>query len=190
MASRCFCPPDSFTPRSPVGVSRPSGRERTNSSSDARRSALHDVLVGRAQPPIGDVFANGRSEQEHVLLHDADLAAQRGLRHVADVDAVDGDAAGRHVVEARQQRADRRLAGSRSADEGHSLSGRDLQVEAFEDHALIRIAEADVLVDDIALEMIDRNRVRPVREVGLRVDQRQEAFKAGDALRIAFRAPK
>ncbi|MNE93170.1 hypothetical protein D3C80_1909830 [compost metagenome] len=32
MARRCFCPPDSFTPRSPMMVSIPSGRELISSS--------------------------------------------------------------------------------------------------------------------------------------------------------------
>src|SRR5690625_4788168 len=36
---RCFCPPDSFTPRSPMTVSRPSGRSASTSSSRARLAA-------------------------------------------------------------------------------------------------------------------------------------------------------
>ncbi len=56
-------------------------------------------------------------------------AAQRGQRHVADVDAVDRDAAGVDFVEARQQRAERRLAGARRPDERDRLAGADVEVD-------------------------------------------------------------
>ena len=39
IASRCFCPPESFTPRSPTGVSSPCGRLSSKVSSRARRAA-------------------------------------------------------------------------------------------------------------------------------------------------------
>ena len=91
MARRCFWPPDSLTPRSPITVSSPAGRPAITSSSRARRAASTDLGLGGVEPAIGDVLAHRAGEQEDVLLHDADLAAQRGERHVADVDAVDGD---------------------------------------------------------------------------------------------------
>ena len=37
---------------------------------------IHDLGVGGAEAAIGDVLAHGAAEQEHVLLHDADLLAQ------------------------------------------------------------------------------------------------------------------
>mmetsp|Transcript_6667 Transcript_6667/g.21364 ORF Transcript_6667/g.21364 Transcript_6667/m.21364 type:complete len:109 (-) Transcript_6667:1547-1873(-) len=39
MATRCFCPPDSLTPRSPTSVAYPSERPPTNSCALARRHA-------------------------------------------------------------------------------------------------------------------------------------------------------
>ena len=56
---------------------------------------LPDLGLGRVEPPVGDVLADRAGEEEDVLLHDADLPPQRGERHLADVDAVDGDAARR-----------------------------------------------------------------------------------------------
>ena len=46
-------------------------------------------------------------------------------RDVADVGAVDRDAPGVHVVEARQQQPDGRLARARAADERDRLTRRD-----------------------------------------------------------------
>ena len=89
----------------------------------ARR--LLDLRLGGFEPAVGDVLADRAAEEEDILLHDADLAPQRGQRHVADVDAVDGDAPRVDLVEAGQQRADRRLAGAGRTDEGHRFAGAD-----------------------------------------------------------------
>jgi hypothetical protein len=69
----------------------PAGRSAITASSLARR-APQDLGLAGAEPAIGDVLAHRAGEQEDILLHDADLPAQGGQRHVADIDAVDGDA--------------------------------------------------------------------------------------------------
>ena len=51
------------------------------------RGAAH-LLVGRLGAPVGDVLAHGGGEQERVLRHDADLAAQLVEAHAAHVGAV------------------------------------------------------------------------------------------------------
>jgi succinyl-diaminopimelate desuccinylase len=91
MARRCFWPPESLTPRSPIIVSSPAGSRRSPRR-DARGGQPRMIGLAGAEPAIGDVLADRAGEQEDVLLHDADLPAQRRQRHVADVDAVDGDA--------------------------------------------------------------------------------------------------
>jgi hypothetical protein len=55
------------------------------------------------------------------LQHNADLRRRLSSCHIAHVDAVDGDGAGRHVVEARQQVDQRRLARARRPDDGDGL---------------------------------------------------------------------
>ena len=54
-----------------------------------KAQCLHDFIIGGVEAAIGDVFADGAAEQEDVLGDDADLVAQRGLRHVANVYAID-----------------------------------------------------------------------------------------------------
>ena len=60
IARRCFCPPESLTPRSPITVSRPArqGIDQIGPRS-ARRAASRYVLFGSVQVAIRDVFANG-----------------------------------------------------------------------------------------------------------------------------------
>ena len=52
---------------------------------------------------IGDVVFDGVVEQHRILGHDADRAAQRFLRHIAQVLSVNGDAAVIDIVKAEQQ---------------------------------------------------------------------------------------
>ena len=72
---------------------------------------------------IGDVVFDRVVEQHGVLRDDADGGAQGLLLHVADVLAVDQDAAAGHVVEAEQQARDGGLAGAGRADDGERLAG-------------------------------------------------------------------
>ena len=54
------------------------------------RGLVHPEDMSRVQAAIRDHHPQARPTTiEAILLHDADLAAQRGERHVADVDTVD-----------------------------------------------------------------------------------------------------
>ena len=89
MDSRCFWPPDSLTPRSPTTVSSPSRQGGQHVAKPGAAGRVLDLRRRGFEPAVGDVVADRAAEQEHVLLHDADLAAQGGEAHGAQVDAVD-----------------------------------------------------------------------------------------------------
>jgi hypothetical protein len=55
MATRCFSPPDSFSPRSPTTVSHPSGNPSTKSSDVRHRSRLTRPRPASHRPAVGDV---------------------------------------------------------------------------------------------------------------------------------------
>src|SRR5438477_381720 len=52
---------------------------------------------------------------------------------ITEVDAVEQDATGGRVPEARREPRDRRLAGARDADDRDRLSGRDVEIQAGQD---------------------------------------------------------
>ena len=91
-----------------------------------------DLLARRVGPAEGDVLGDRAAEQKALLRDDAELAAQRRLRDVAQVVAVDEHRAARRVVEARDELGDRRLAGAGRADERDGLARRDLQREVLQ----------------------------------------------------------
>lgn len=53
--------------------------------------SLDDVRLWRVQLAIGDVLADRSTEQKHILLHYANLAAKRREGHIADVNSIDLD---------------------------------------------------------------------------------------------------
>ncbi len=121
----CFWPVESELPRSRTGSSKPCGRLSTKSSTltscAARRIALlADVFVAEA-----DVFADGAREEERILQHDGEVPAQRGQVVLAQIDAVEQDAARSDLVEAHHQAGERGFARAGVADDGDGLARLD-----------------------------------------------------------------
>ena len=81
---------------------------------------LLDLRVARLPAAVADVVADRVVEQDGVLRHDADRGAQRFLRDVADVLAVDQNAPAADLVEAEQQARDGRFAGTGGTDHRHA----------------------------------------------------------------------
>src|SRR5216110_739418 len=72
--TRCFCPPESFTPRSPTTVSYffSNDSELVNSRDSAR---LHNFFFGSVRPRKCHILADGSIEKKCVLQDHAQLRA-------------------------------------------------------------------------------------------------------------------
>ena len=103
-----------------------------------------------ASATVGQVLGDGAGEQHGVLEQDADLVAQPVERAVARVAAVDEHLAGGRVVEARDQRADRRLARARRPDDRHARPRREAQRDALEHRPVGLVLEGHVAQLDLA----------------------------------------
>ena len=108
------------------------------------RRLLH-LGIGGVPAAVADVVADGVVEQHGVLRHHADRRAQRRLRDVADILAVDQDPAAGDVIEAEQQPRDRRFAGAGGPDDRNRLAGRHLEAETFQDRPLRIVGKPHVL---------------------------------------------
>ena len=80
-----------------------------------------DLLIGGVGLSVGDIVTHASRKEVDVLRHNADLTAQGLHRDVADIRAVDADRALRHLVKARDQRAEGGFSAARGADEGNAL---------------------------------------------------------------------
>ena len=144
---------------------------------------LDHLVVGRVQPAVEDVLLDAAVEQEHVLLHDADAAAQRFERHVVYVRAVDENPPARRLVEGGDEVADGGLAAARGADQRQRLALFDVQRNVFENFLGAVIGEGDVIERDFALHVLKVARVRAFL-FGLLVHDLEEALEAGHAVLI------
>src|SRR6188508_3570430 len=84
-------------------------------------SAVRDVVVDRVV------------EEHGVLRNDADRRANAVLGRLADVLTVDANGARRHVVEAKQQARDGRLAGAAGADDRDAAAGGHAERDVVKD---------------------------------------------------------
>ena len=120
---------------------------------DSRRlGGAIDVLVRHfAVDAVHDVLFDRPREQERLLEDEADLLAQVAAGVVAQLDAVDADAA-LILVETRQQVDQRRLAAAGRADQRHRLPRLDAEGDAVEHGHVLGVGKAHVVEDDLALD--------------------------------------
>jgi hypothetical protein len=130
--------------------------------------SLHQFGVRRAGFPVPDIFRHCPGEQKHVLLDDADRAAQRGEPDVPHVDPVDAHAARFHIVDAGDQGA---LGGVACAGGSHQRDGfacPDFQVEIGQHRARgPLVPEGDLVKPDVPSCDLEIARVGAVHDVRL-----------------------
>ena len=161
----------------------------------ARRCLDARLAIGQIEhlgSAVSDVVADAVVEQHGVLRHDADRAAQAVLRDAADVLAVDGDAAGVHIVEAEQQARERALARPRMADHRDRLACGNREIDIEQNLPLRRaaigafgdlvVAEIDMLEAHRAAMQGQRGRRRRIGHFAVLFEQREHLFHVGDAL--------
>ena len=141
----------------------------------------HDLRIGRQHRAVGDIVPNRCREQEHVLLHDADVASQRLERDVANVDAIDQDPASGGVVETRQQVHDGALAAPGRAQEGDDLARLDLEGDVPEDRGGAVILKGDVVEGNVALDLLQLNGARPLLHRRGGIEHLEDALARGDS---------
>ena len=105
--------------------------------------------------------------------------AQRVESDVADVDAVDLDAARLRVSHPVQQRHRRALAGAGAADERHRSAGLDGKSELADRRQPALVGEGDMVELDVAARPVERDGVRLLLHRRFRIEHREELREAG-----------
>jgi len=139
------------------------------------RRAL-DLLVRRVRRAEGDVLPHRGREEERILRNHADRAPQRVELHSANIGAVERDAPRRDVVEARQERRERRLPGTGVPDERDGAAGRDLEVDPVQHRPARRVLERDALVAHEPVTCRKLARVGRIRDVLRLVDHLEDSL--------------
>ena len=95
------------------------------------RSLLYLFVLHR-EATVANVVTDGSCEQERLLLHNTDLAAQRALGHVAHVVSIDQHCAFLHIIEAREQPCDSAFTGPGWPNYSHRLPSLNVQAEVVQ----------------------------------------------------------
>src|SRR5213079_142421 len=147
-----------------------------------------DNLIGRVRPRRGcdpghrpgrspiaqaDVFHYGRVIADGLLEHNSDQTPEILSRQVAQIDAVNLNAAPLRIVQTAEELDQRALAGAVRADNSHDLPCRYREIEIIKRHAIASgIAKADLMkTDSLAQGERRGNEMRRVDDSRL---QRQE----------------
>ena len=96
----------------------------------ARRRA--DLILGRLQPSVADVLRNRAREEEGLLEHERDLAAERAELDRPDIAPVDENASLLRVVQAGEQAHERRLPCPGRAHNRDAAAGSHLERDVLE----------------------------------------------------------
>ena len=180
-AMRCFCPPDSCTPRSPTTVSKPSGKARwppraPGPRARPRGSGLRLRRLGVVEGEA-DVARDGGREEKSVLLRvpDDDRTDASGSSHTSTPSM--RTAPGRRGQQAREKHRQRRLARARAPDDRQRLARRDLERHVVE-HRAVPVGERRCLHGQRAARRAAGAPARPVDDFGLRVEARRAGARS------------
>src|SRR6185437_2094052 len=138
-----------------------------------------DLLVGDGVIVHADVFGYGSSEQVRILQHDAEALAELAQVPLAQVQAVEKDAALLDVIEAQEEAGDGGLAGARMPDNRQARAGLGDEADVAQDPILALVGEPDVVELDAASRGEGRTRNRRGLEGDGSVEQFENALGAG-----------
>jgi hypothetical protein len=153
-------------------------------------------LIGRVRLGEAQVVRDRRVQQVWLLGYDTDRGGQVGEAEVAHVGAVDRDPSAGHVVQARHEVAEGRLAGPGRPDDGQVPAGRQVDVDPVQGR-LAAVGEVDPLEPDVPARARQRHRVGRLGDVERQVEvlegaleQRQRALHGDADLHELLRRPE
>ena len=142
--------------------------------------AVNRVVIGPGVA-VSDIVFQRSGEQKGVLLNHPHGAAQRFQRHIADILAIQRDAAAAGVVITRQQMGDGRFAAAGRADDAERLAPRHAKRHAVQHRrrAFAGIGEGNVVKFNPAIRKVQGRRPRPVADGRLAVKHGEQPRAAG-----------
>ena len=177
---RCFCPPESVIPRSPTIVSKPFGKSRTSFAScatPAAHSARGPASAGAVTPNA--TFSRTVSEKRNVSCGTKPTAPRSvasGSRRMSWPST--NTRAGRGVVEAREQRHERALAGAGRPDDRDRGCPPAPEVDVVQ-HGRAVVGEGQAAELDVAADLGHGLERRLVADLGRRVEHLGDAPHRG-----------
>ena len=162
--TRCFCPPESFTPRSPTMVSYFCSKCSANSSTRAMRQPRRISSSVAARPRKRHILANRPVEQKRLLQHHAKLRAVRIELDGRKIDTI-------HQTRARSRahktpRSSPIIVDLPAPDGPTSavtVPGADSKIDVVQNFLALVVGEVHILHHHLAVDAPQRRRCAPRR---------------------------
>ena len=138
-----------------------------------------DLFIGRVGTSVGDVLFERGGEEEDFLLYDRHLPTQRLQRPLADILIIERDPTCAHVVEARNEVDDGRLAAAGQSQQRDQFTGSGLEIDVAEHRRARVVGEVDVIKLDVALGLSRRHRAWVVLHFRFLVEDLEDAHPGG-----------
>ena len=139
---------------------------------------LFHLSVGSIGAAVADILPHRVGKEEHILLHNADGAAERLDGHMAHIAAIHGDRALLHIVKAGDQLTEGGLTAARRAHDGHRLPCCHADIHAAKNIAAAIVGEVDILHADLPCHRRQGHGIGRIGDGGLRVHQFAEPLQA------------
>ena len=130
-------------------------------------------LVAHAVHAKKDIAAYRSGEQEHILKHLPEAAAEGGKLYLSNVDAVKKYFALLYVIVTAEERQYRSLAGAGGADEGNIVARVDFEGDILQHPVFIGIRKPYMAELDAALYVGELDGVGSINDLRLHVKQRE-----------------
>ena len=140
---------------------------------------LHNLLHRGVRHAVGDVLGDGAVEQEGILQHQGNLAAQGRQGHAADVLPVNPDCPLQGVVKPFQQGNQRGFPLPGGPHNGQHPPGGRRKAHVLQHGLLLLIAEAHLLERDLSPLRLQLPCVRLLLHLGLGVQHVEHPHRAG-----------
>ena len=117
-------------------------------------AGIHHFFIGNILFLQKDVAADGAGEEEHILEHLTEMAAQRRDLDLLNINAVNQDLALLDIIVAANEGENGGLAGAGGANEGHGLPGFHFEGNALQ-HPLVRlVGKPNILKFNVAFQVV------------------------------------
>src|SRR5271156_463841 len=155
MDTRCFWPPESFTPRSPTTVSYFFSNPSANSSTRAMRHGARIFFSLAAGRGNGPVSPDRTVKKKGLLQHHSKLCAIGIKAYVRQIHTVNKHTSRRRHVERRDQSNDRGFPRSRRTDQRGRGAGSGFETNATENRLPGIVREVHIFEGDATLNAIE-----------------------------------
>src|SRR5438034_9433680 len=143
--------------------------------------------IAFARPGRGDVVVDRTAEEKRFLEHHPDLRAKVLLRNLFDVQAVDGDRALLHLVEAAYQVDRGALARAALAHESDHLARRDTEAHFVKHRFVGLVTEGHILELHMPFDARQRHRSFSIPHVGPGIQHLEDALRCSQRARKEVR---